>query len=130
LFAIAAAYAGITVLTLPAALRRRWDSPRLDLGLPAVSAAVALFAAVLGTLVAVERHPLAGHLWISCAACLAVLAPAVAFLLRAADGSALTPDVRALAAEERSTELGRELGAVTRISTALVSAASTDEIAR
>src|SRR4051794_35974544 len=38
LFAIAAAYAGITVLTLPAALRRRWDSPRLDLGLPAVSA--------------------------------------------------------------------------------------------
>src|SRR5262249_1474354 len=52
------------------------------------------------------------------------------FLVRPSDGSGLLPDLRARAAEERSTELGRELGAVTRISNALVSSASTEEIAR
>ena len=129
LFAVAAAYAGVTTAMLPAA-RRRWDSARVDLGLTAVFPAVSVFAVLLGTLVVVEGRPLAGHLWISFAACLAMLVPPVAFLLRSASGSALAPDLRARVAEERSTELGRELGAVTRISTALVSAGSTDEIAR
>ncbi len=126
LFAIAAAYCGAAAAILPAAWRDR-ASTQLDLALTAVIPSIGLAAAVFGTLVAIERRPFAGHLWLAFAALLLLLVPGVLLFLRAIRRPAAAANAHAL---ERSPELDPELGAVTRISSVLVSATSAEEIAR
>ena len=85
----------------------------------AVFPSVGVCALVLGVLVLRDRRPLGGHGWVSFAAILLALVPAVRRAARERAGSARRRG-RAREAEERSTVRDRELGAVATISNALV----------
>jgi PAS domain S-box-containing protein len=76
--------------------------------------------AIVGGVIAHEWRPIGGHLWISFAACVIALIPALFFLLRWGDrADLLTSGARAREAEQLVPARGRELEAVSAISDAL-----------
>jgi PAS domain S-box-containing protein len=123
LLCLAAASAVVAASLLPAVWRGRADAHPLDAATSLLFAAVALSAAALGILVLIDRRPLAGHLWFSCAAIVVLCVPAVFFLALWRERGLLSGvRRRARVAEERVSLLDREFEAVTAITNALARA--------
>jgi len=126
LFAIALAYGGVAGLVVPRLWRERQRVTTFDIALAAMFPCIGSVAAMFGVLVAVRREPLEGHLWLSFAALLVMLFPALFFFVR----RPLSGSDRLREAEARTTELDRELASVKTLSAGLVGAATSEEIGR
>ena len=122
LFAVAAAYVGVTAFVVPAIWRARERATAADVTLATIFPVVAVVAALFGTIELEERTPFAGHLWLSLAAFLVALLPAGLFFGRAAQAGLVSGGDRVREAEQRTTELDRELSAVTDLSASLLGA--------
>ena len=131
LFLLAAAYAAVTAAVVPTLWRERERAHALDWAVGLVFPGVAAAAAIIGVLVVHDRRPLADQLWVSLAATLVALAPALVPLVRWRDRASVLGGIgRARLAQERVLALNRELEAVTQISNALGRARDPVEIAR
>ena len=130
LFAIAAAYAAVTAAMLPTIWRERRRASAADLTLVTLFPAVAGIAVVYGMIVVDERRPIQGHLWLSFVAMLEALVPAMLFFARFEQAGLVSSSQRTREAEARTTELDRELAAVTELSALLVGAHSAEAVAR
>ncbi|HTR33183.1 MAG TPA: GAF domain-containing protein [Gaiellaceae bacterium] len=130
LLVLAAAYAAVTAAVLPALWRGRAQARPLDWALALVFPGIALAAGIFGVLVVHEQRPFGGRVWISFAACLLALAPAVLLLLRWGDRSFVAGAMgRTLAAEARVSARERELEAVRDVVAALARAREPEEVA-
>jgi PAS domain S-box-containing protein len=130
LFAIVVAYAGVTAVVLPAIWRERSRATAADITLATIFPSTAIVAALFGAIVLKERTPFAGHLWLSFAALLVALLPAFLFFGRVAQAGLISGGDRVREAEQRTTELDRELSAVTDLSSSLIGAESAETVAR
>src|SRR6266540_120448 len=130
LFLLAAAYAAVTVVLLPALWRDRRKATVADATLGALFPCVAVAAGVFGAVVDVRRVPVQGDLWFGLAEVCILLLPAMLFFTRLASRTRLLSGERLREAEARSSELDRDLGAVTRIAASLIAAGTTVQIAR
>ena len=131
LLLLAAAYAAVTVAILPILWRERTQAHPLDWAVVLVFPGIAVAAAIFGFLVIHERRPLGGHVWLSFAACLVALAPAVLLLVRWRDRALVVGGIgRTRRAEERVSVRDRELEAVAEISNALARARTPADAAR
>ena len=130
LFALSVAYAAVAAALLPTLWRDRRRASAIDLTLATIFPAVAGIAALYGVIVLDERRPLQGHLWLSFAVLLVALIPAILFFTRLAQVGLVSGSERVRKAEARTTELDRELAAVTNLSSALVGAESPEAVAR
>jgi PAS domain S-box-containing protein len=120
LFAVGAAYLAVAVAVAPRLWRDRAGLTANDLALALMFPCIGIPAAILGGVVLDNRSAIGGHLWLSFAASLIVLLPAVVFLVRWSErGELLSGGVRAREAEHLVTVRGRELEAVAAISDAL-----------
>jgi len=123
LFVLAASYAAVAGSVLPTLWRMRGRAHLADWGLALVFPAVSIAAAIFGVLVVREERPVGGHVWLSFAAILVALVPAVLILIRGRERSALAAGMgRTIAAEERVSMRDRELEAVSVLSAQLVRA--------
>jgi PAS domain S-box-containing protein len=131
LVALAAVYLGVAAAIVPNLWRQRGHTHVLDLAVGLTFPAIAVTAAILGAAVAREREPLVGHLWLSLAAVLITLAPALLFLARWGERAlVLTGGARARAAVELVSLRDRELEAVTALSNELARARDAEAAAR
>jgi PAS domain S-box-containing protein len=131
LLLLAAAYASVTGAVLPVLWRDRARAHPLDWALVLVFPGVALAAGIFGVLVLQDERPFGGHTWLSFAACLAALIPAVLLLARWRDRAFVVGGIaRTLEAEERVSARDRELSAVADISNALARARDEVEVSR
>ncbi len=130
LFLIAVAYAAVSVATLPAVWRSRSRATAGDVTVLAIFPAVAVIAALYGVIVADRQTPVQDHLWLSFAAMVVALAPALFFFGRLVRAGLVSGGDRVRAAEARTTELDRELTAVTELATALVRAKTAEAVGR
>ena len=130
LFAIAVAYGAVSIAIVPTLWRNRSRATAGDLTVATIFPAVAIVAAIYGVVVADNPTPLADELWLSFAAMLVGLVPAFVFLIRAARAGLVSGGARVLEAEARTTELDRELTAVTELATALVRTQTVEGVAR
>ncbi|HZP72935.1 MAG TPA: GAF domain-containing protein [Gaiellaceae bacterium] len=130
LLLVAAAYAAVTAAVLPALWRDRARAHSLDWGVALVFPGVAVAAGIFGVLVLEQQRPAGGHVWLSCAASLAALAPAALLVFRWRDRAVLGGMGRTLDAEERASVRDRELEAVGEISAALSRARDAVSVAR
>jgi hypothetical protein len=120
LFAVAAAYLAITVAVAPRLWRERAGLTVNELALALVFPCIGIPAAILAGVTLDDRDAIGGHVWISFAASLIALFPALVFLFRWGDrGELLSSGARAREAEELVSVRGRELEAVAAISDAL-----------
>jgi len=120
LFAVAAAYLAITVAVAPRLWRERAGLTVNELALALVFPCIGIPAAILAGVTLDDRDAIGGHVWISFAAGLIALFPALVFLFRWGDrGELLSSGARAREAEELVSVRGRELEAVAAISDAL-----------
>lgn len=127
----ATAYAAVTAALAPVLWRGRGRSHPLDWAVLLVFPGVAAAGALLGIIAVVDARPLGGHLWLSFAAALAALVPAVALLARWRDRAFVVGGIgRTLEAQERVSLRDRELSAVADISAALARARNAPEVAR
>lgn len=123
LLVLAALYLAVAGVLAPPLWRDRRRTRLLDVSLTAVFPAVAACALVLGVLVLRDGRPLGNEPWLSFAAILVALVPALAFAARWRDSADLLGGVgRAREAEERISLREREIGAVAAISNALARA--------
>ncbi len=130
LLVVAAAYAVVALAVLPVLWRDRRQARPIDWAVVLVFPGIAVAAAIFGVLVIHDRRPFGGHVWISLAACLAALAPALLLLIRWGDRAFVAGGMgRTLAAEERVSVRDRELEAVQDISTAIARASGPREVA-
>ena len=130
LLLLAAAYGAVTCAILPILWRQRRQAHALDWALVLVFAGIAVAAGVLGVLVLDERRPLGGQTWLSLAAILVALAPALLLLARWRDRALVVGGIgRTREAEERVSIRDRELEAVADISNALARARTPAEAA-
>jgi hypothetical protein len=130
LFAIAVAYAGVTAVVLPAIWRERSRATAADITLATVFPSTAIVALLFGAIALKERTPFAGHVWLSFAALLVALLPACLFFGRFAQAGLVSGGDRVREAEQRTTELDRELSAVTDLSSSLLGAETAEGVAR
>lgn len=131
LLVVAAAYGVIAATLLAVVWRGRPQVHLLDWAVALVFAGVACAALIFGALVAYDRSAFAGHVWLSLVAALAFLVPSLLLLARWRDRAFLLGGIgRNLEAEARTSQRGRELGAVADISTALGRARDRVEVAR
>ena len=130
LFVLSAAYAAVSAVLVPALWRDRRKATVVDITLAAAFPCVAVSALVLGVIVAERREPLGGYAWGAFFAIILLLVPALLVLTRVVGRTRLLSGPRFEAAEARSSELGRDLGAVTRTAGALIAANTPEEIAR
>ena len=130
LFVLAAAYAAVSAVLLPALWRDRERATVVDITLAAAFPCVSLVALLLGVLIAERGEPLGGHAWMGFFAIVFLLIPAVLFFTRLVGGTRLLSGPRFEESEARRTELDRDFGAVTRIAAALIAADTPEEIAR
>jgi NtrC-family two-component system sensor histidine kinase KinB len=120
LFVLAGAYLAVAATIAPRLWRERSRFRLNDLGLALMFPCIGIPLAIFGAVVLHEREPIGGHLWVSFAASLIALVPAVLFLARWRErGELLTSGPRAREAEELVSVRGRELEAVAAISDAL-----------
>jgi two-component system phosphate regulon sensor histidine kinase PhoR len=123
LFAVAAAYLAVTAALVPQLWRERAGLTANDLALGLVFPCIGIPAATLGVVVLVDRHAIGGHLWISFAAAIIAILPALVFVTRWGDraqssaGGSNTREAEAL--EELVSVRGRELEAVAATADAL-----------
>jgi hypothetical protein len=82
LLALAGAHAAVSGALLPTLWRGRMRAHPLDWGVGLIFPGIAVAAGIFTVLVLHERRPLGGHLWLSLAAVLAALAPALLLLAR------------------------------------------------
>ena len=130
LFAIALAYAAVSAVILPSLWRSRSRATTGDITVVTIFPAIAVIAAIYGIIVVDERTPVQDHLWLAFAAMLVGLAPALLFFGRAVRAGLVSGGARVREAEARTTELDRELTAVTALGRALVHAQTVEEVAR
>ncbi len=131
LLLLAAAYAAVTVAILPILWRQRAQAHLLDWAVVLVFPGIAFAACVFGVLAVTGRSSLDGHTWISLAAILVALAPAVLLLARWRDRALVVGGIgRTRDAEERVSIRDRELEAVADISNALGQARTAVDAAR
>ncbi len=130
LFAIALAYGALSVLIVPPIWRARATAPASDVALATLMPTITVLAALFGVIVAERGTPFDGHLWMSFALFVLALLPALLFLVRIARDGLVSGEDRMRQAEERTSELDRELAAVTELSTALVRADSAETVGR
>ena len=131
LLLLAAAYAAVTGAVLPVLVRQRERSHPLDWAVTLVFPGIAVAAGIFGVLVLYERRPFGGHVWLSFAATLAALAPAVLLLARWRDRAYVVGGIRRTQeAEARVSVRDRELETVSDISNALARAGSPVDVAR
>ena len=130
LFAIAFAYAAVSLAILPSLWRSRNRATTGDVTVVTIFPAVATIAAIYGVIVAEQREPVQKHLWLSFAAMLVGLAPAVLFFGRLVRAGLVSGGARVREAEARTTELDRELTAVTELGRALVHTQTTEDVGR
>ena len=130
LFAIAVAYGAVSIAIVPTLWRNRSRATAGDLTVATIFPAIAIVAAIYGVVVATNQTPVADELWLSFAAMLVGLVPAFVFLVRAARAGLVSGGARVLEAEARTTELDRELTAVTELATALVRTQTVEGVGR
>jgi PAS domain S-box-containing protein len=130
LFVIAVAYAAVFIAVLPSVWRARSRATAGDVTVVTIFPAVAAVAAVYGAIVIQQDEPVQGHLWLSFAAMLFALVPAVVFFGRLVRQGMVSGGARVREAEARTTELDRELTAVTELATALVRTETVEDVAR
>ena len=130
LLVVAAAYAAVTAAVVPALWRDRARAHPLDWATVTVFPAVGIASAIFGVLVLHDRRPFGGHTWLSLAAALVALAPALVLLARWRERAFVGGIGRRLEAEERVSTRDRELEAVADISTALGKARDVVEAVR
>ncbi|MDX6452382.1 MAG: hypothetical protein QOH16_2431 [Gaiellaceae bacterium] len=120
LLLLAAAYAVMTGAVLPLLWRDRARAHPLDWALVLVFPGFAMASGIFGVLVLRERKPFGGHIWLSFAAVLLALLPALLLLARWRDRAFVVGGIgRTRAAEERVSTRDRELSAVAELSNAL-----------
>jgi PAS domain S-box-containing protein len=120
LFVLAAAYLAVAATLVPQLWRERARFTLTDAALALMFPCIGIPLAIFGGAIAHERRPIGGHLWISFAACVIALIPALLFLIRWRERrDVLTGGARAREAEQLVTVRGRELEAVSAISDAL-----------
>jgi PAS domain S-box-containing protein len=120
LFVLAAAYLAVAATLAPQLWRERRRLTLTDAALALMFPCIGIPLAIFGVVIAHERRPVGGHLWVSFAACVIALVPALLFLLRWRERAAfVTSGRRAREAEELVTVRERELEAVAAISDAL-----------
>jgi PAS domain S-box-containing protein len=123
LLLVAGAYLLVTAALLPAVWRDREGAHPIDVAMLAIFPALAFSATALGISVVRDRRPLGGQLWLSFAAALVALLPALLLLTRWSERGMLVSRVRRVReAEELVSLRDRELEAVHELSTALVRA--------
>ncbi|HEX7082961.1 MAG TPA: GAF domain-containing protein [Gaiellaceae bacterium] len=131
LLLLAAGYAAVTAAVLPTLWRERRASHVLDWAVALVFPGVALAGAIFGILVLRDRRPFGGHVWVSLAAAIVALAPAVLLLSRWRDRRLVVGGIgRTRHAEERVSARERELRSVAEISTMLGRAREPLDVAR
>jgi PAS domain S-box-containing protein len=130
LFAIAIAYAAVSVAILPSLWRSRGRATAGDVTVMTIFPAIAVIAGIYGVIVLDERKPVQEHLWLSFAAMLVGLAPVAVFFGRLVRAGLVSGGQRVREAEARTSELDRELTAVTQLSTALVHAQTAEAVGR
>ena len=130
LFVIAVAYAAVSVAMVPMLWRSRERVTTGDVTVVTIFPAIAVIAAIYGVVVVEQQEPVAGHLWLSFAAMLVGLAPAVLFFARLLRAGLVSGGARVREAEARTSALDRELSAVTELGRELVHAQTTDQVGR
>ena len=131
LLLLAAAYAAVTVAILPLLWRERAQAHPLDWAVVLVFPGIAVAAGIFGVLVVHEGRPFGGHTWLSFAATLVALAPALLLLARWRDRALVVGGIgRTREAEARVSARDRELEVVADISNALVRARTPADAAR
>jgi PAS domain S-box-containing protein len=131
LLLLAAVYAAVAGAMLPVLWRERGRAHVLDWAVVLVFPGVAIAAGIFGILVVQDEQPFGGHTWVSFAACVVALAPALLLLARWRDRDVVAAGIgRSLEAEERMSLRDRELGAVADITLALSRARDASEAAR
>jgi PAS domain S-box-containing protein len=130
LFAIALAYAAVSVAILPSLWRSRNRATTGDVTVVTIFPAIAVIAAIYGVIVVEQRKPVQEHLWLAFAAMLVGLAPAVLFFGRHLRAGLVSGGARVREAEARTTELDRELSAVTELGTTLVHSQTAEQVGR
>ncbi len=123
LFAVAAAYLAVTVALAPQLWRERAGLTANDLALGLIFPCIGIPAAILGAVVFRNRAAFGGHIWLTLAASVIALVPALVFVARWGD----RPDPDAVGPNARDTEAleelvsvrGRELEAVAATADAL-----------
>jgi PAS domain S-box-containing protein len=120
LFVLAAAYLAVSAALAPRLWRERARLRVNDVALALMFPCIGIPLAIFGAVVVHARKPIGGHLWVSFAASVIALVPALLFLIRWGERAELvTTGARAREAEELVTARGRELEAVAAISDAL-----------
>ena len=134
LFAVAAAYLAVTVALVPQLWRDRAGLTANDLALGLIFPCVGIPAAILGVIVFRDRAAFGGHLWLTFAASVIALVPALVFVARwgdRADADAFGPSARdAETLEELISVRGRELEAVAATADALARTADPEATGR
>jgi PAS domain S-box-containing protein len=131
LLLLSAAYAAVAGAVLPALWRDRSRAHALDWAIVMVFPGIALACLIFGILVLYDRRPFGGHIWISFAAVVVALLPALLLLARWRDRAFVVGGIgRTLEAEQRVSVRDRELEAVAAISNSLGRARSLTEVAR
>src|SRR5581483_6600435 len=109
----------------------RAGSHPLDVAVVTIFPALAFSATALGIAVVVDMRPLGGQLWLSFAAALVALVPALLLLTRWSARGLLVGGVRRVREAEQLVSLrDRELGAVAELSTALARAGDPEAAAK
>jgi len=123
LFVVAAAYLVVSVALAPQLWRQRASLTANDLALALIFPCIGIPAAILGAVVFRDRAAFGGHLWLTFAASVIALVPALVFVARwgdRADQDAPGPSSRETEAlEELASVRGRELEAVAATADAL-----------
>jgi PAS domain S-box-containing protein len=120
LLLLAAAYAAVTAAVLPPLWRGRARAHPIDWAIVLVFPGFAMASGIFGVLVLRERRPFGGHIWLSFAAEVLALLPALLLLARWGDRAFVVGGIgRTKAAEARVETRDRELGAVAELSNAL-----------
>jgi len=130
LFAIAVAYAAVSAAILPSLWRSRSRATAGDVTVVTIFPAIAAIAGIYGAIVVDQKRPVQDHLWLSFAAMLVALVPAFFFFGRRVRAGLVSGGQRVREAEARSTELDRELSAVTDLSRSLVHATTAEAVGR
>jgi PAS domain S-box-containing protein len=131
LLALSALYLAATLAMAPAFLRERAEMRQIDLAVALVYPALALAGAILGVVVLVTREPLGGNAWLSFAAILVGLVPALSVLAKGSERSLfLTGARRARDAETRTLAHERERAAVAGFTAELTRAEGVEAVAR
>jgi PAS domain S-box-containing protein len=131
LLLLAAAYAAVTGAVLPLLWRDRARAHPLDWAIVLVFPGFAMASGIFGVLVLREQRPFGGHIWLSFAAVMLALVPALLLLARWRDRAFVVGGIRRTQeAEKLVSTRDRELGAVAEISNALSRAHDLVEVAR